>query len=460
MPTACEKRLCSHLRELLGTGPLRDQALGDARRRSELLTSGISTSAGAKTLGATAFVGGAIGAVALERPWHPEEISALVAQLAADSDVEVEAAGREVFRRALQAVEEAGLPGLHTIRAILSLLRAFTGMHEASLWTTAPTTALQCLVSVGADEPSRRMRAAARETLRSGRSRLAGRGLVHSLAISRWDRPVGALVFRARAAERDRIVSYAAEVEPALGTALDRATVLSRNVARERLLQEASEKRSARLAYDIHDGPLQDLAALSGDVRLLRRQLERGLLDEAPPVVLGRLDDLEARLRALDGDLRAFAVSLDRATALDVPLAEAVRRQVAALGSRLSASVRLNIRGGEDLTPSQRYALLALVREGLVNAQEHGRASQIQVRISVGRRRTLATVEDDGRGFEVENTMQRAAKRGRLGLAGLAERVRMLGGTVRIESSPGGPTRLSAVLPHWESRADKRVRAA
>ncbi|HEY8502648.1 MAG TPA: ATP-binding protein, partial [Solirubrobacterales bacterium] len=155
-----------------------------------------------------------------------------------------------------------------------------------------------------------------------------------------------------------------------------------------------------------------------------------------------------------------FAVSLDRATALDVPLAEAVRRQVAALESRLSASVRLNIRGGEDLTPSQRYALLALVREGLVNAQEHGRASQIQVRISVGRRRTLATVEDDGRGFEVENTLQRAAKRGRLGLAGLAERVRMLGGTVRIESSPGGPTRLSAVLPHWESRADKRVRAA
>ena len=95
-----------------------------------------------------------------------------------------------------------------------------------------------------------------------------------------------------------------------------------------------------------------------------------------------------------------------------------------------------------------------------VNAQEHGRASQIQVRISVGRRRTLATVEDDGRGFEVENTLQRAARRGRLDLAGLAERVRMLGGTVRIESSPGGPTRLSAVLPHWESRADKRVRAA
>ena len=231
-------------------------------------------------------------------------------------------------------------------------------------------------------------------------------------------------------------------------------------VARERLLQEASEKRSTRLAYDIHDGPLQDLAALSGDVHLLRRQLERGLLDQAPPdLVLGRLDDLEARIRALDCDLRAFAVSLDRATMLDVPLGEAVRRQVAALESRLSASVRLNVRG-DDYTPSQRYALLALVREGLLNAQEHGHASRIHVRISAGRRGTVATVEDDGRGFDVESTMQRATRRGRLGLAGLAERVRMLGGTVRIESSPGGPTRLSAVLPYWGSRVDKRARAA
>ena len=460
MPTAGEKRLCSHLRELLGASPVTDQALGDARRRSERLTGGISNAANATTLRATAFVGGAIGAVALQRPWHAEEISALVSHVAADSGAGVEAARRELLRRALQAVEEEGLPGLHAIRAILSLLRGFTGLHEASLWTMAPTTAPQCLVSVGADEPSRRMRAVARETLRSGQSRLVGRGLVHSLAITRWDRPVGALVFRARGAERERILSYAAELEPALGTALERATVLARNVARERLLQEASEKRSTRLAYDIHDGPLQDLAALSGDVHLLRRQLERGLLDQAPPdLVLGRLDDLEARLRALDGDLRAFAISLDRATMLDVPLGEAVRRQVAALESRLSASVRLNVRG-DDYTPSQRYALLALVREGLLNAQEHGHASRIKVRISAGRRGTVATVEDDGRGFDVESTMQRATRRGRLGLAGLAERVRMLGGTVRIESSPGGPTRLSAVLPYWGSRVDKRARAA
>jgi signal transduction histidine kinase len=460
MPTACEKRLCSRLRELLGPEAT-DQTLHAARRRAELLASGITSPAEAKSLRAAAFVGGVVGTVSFDRQLRPDEISALAADVACESGMELERAERELFRRALQAIEDAGAPGLLAIRAHLSLLSAFAAVDEASLWTSSPTTALQCLAAVGAEDPSRRTRAAARETLRTGGSRLAGRGLVHSLALSRWDRPVGALVFRARVAERHRVVSYAAELEPALGSALERATTLSRNVARERLLQEASEKRSTRLAYDIHDGPLQDLAALGGDIRLLRRQLERGLLDQAPAdVLLGRLDDLEGRLRALDDDLRSFAVSLDRATALDLPLAEAVRRQLAALESRLSASVRLDIRGEDDFTASQRYALLALVREGILNAQEHGHARRIQVRISAGRRRTTATVEDDGRGFEVERTLQRATRRGRLGLAGLTERVRLLGGSIRIESSPGGPTRLSAVLPRWESRAQKQTRAA
>jgi two-component system sensor histidine kinase DegS len=258
-------------------------------------------------------------------------------------------------------------------------------------------------------------------------------------------------------------VAYAAELTPALANATERATLLARNAARERILHEASEKRVARLAYDIHDGPLQDLSMLTGDLRLLRRQLDRGLLENAPAEILGgRLDDVEARLQAVDGDLRAFALSLDRSTALDLPLAEAVRRQIAGVGSRVAATVRVDIRGDVEVTMSQRFALLALVREGLLNAREHGHASRIQIRVSTGQRGAVATVEDDGRGFDVERTLQRAARRGRLGLVGLAERVRLLGGRLSVESAPGGPTRITAALPRWEAGADgqKPVRAA
>jgi len=53
-------------------------------------------------------------------------------------------------------------------------------------------------------------------------------------------------------------------------------------------------------------------------------------------------------------------------------------------------------------------------------------------------------------GFEVERALAKAAQRGRLGLVGIAERVRMVGGTFELESTPGGPTTLKLTLPRWE----------
>ena len=56
-------------------------------------------------------------------------------------------------------------------------------------------------------------------------------------------------------------------------------------------------------------------------------------------------------------------------------------------------------------------------------------------------------VVDDGHGFEVGRALARAAQRGRLGIVGIGERVRMLGGSFEIDSAPGGPTMLTFILP-------------
>ena len=56
-------------------------------------------------------------------------------------------------------------------------------------------------------------------------------------------------------------------------------------------------------------------------------------------------------------------------------------------------------------------------------------------------------VTDDGHGFEVGRALARAAQRGRLGIVGIGERVRMLGGTFELDSAPGGPTILTFALP-------------
>jgi hypothetical protein len=60
-------------------------------------------------------------------------------------------------------------------------------------------------------------------------------------------------------------------------------------------------------------------------------------------------------------------------------------------------------------------------------------------------------VTDDGAGFNVERTLVRAARSGRLGLVGMAERVRLLGGVFDIDSAPGAGTTISVSLPRWSA---------
>ena len=78
--------------------------------------------------------------------------------------------------------------------------------------------------------------------------------------------------------------------------------------------------------------------------------------------------------------------------------------------------------------------------------QEEG-ATEVEIRLRARRSSIDVRITDNGAGFEVSHALARAAKRGRLGVVGIGERVRMLGGTFDLESQPGGPTTLSLTLP-------------
>ena len=82
--------------------------------------------------------------------------------------------------------------------------------------------------------------------------------------------------------------------------------------------------------------------------------------------------------------------------------------------------------------------------------REHASATHVSVRVRARRSAIELQIVDDGMGFEVERALAKAAQRGRLGLVGIGERVRMVGGTFELESRPGGPTTLKLTLPRWE----------
>jgi signal transduction histidine kinase len=221
--------------------------------------------------------------------------------------------------------------------------------------------------------------------------------------------------------------------------------------AHEATALSAAERRLARVRFDLHDGPQQDVHLLAMDLSLFRDQLLPSIADdENRDRLLGRLDDLAAQLIALDRDLRRLATSVQSPFLQPGTLGDAIRVITAAFSARTGIEPRVRITGDfSSLTDSRQITLLALVREALSNVREHSGATAVSIALDAHERGVDAQVVDDGRGFDPEATLARAARDGHLGVVGMRERVRMLGGETKIESRPGGPTVITVALPPW-----------
>ena len=207
----------------------------------------------------------------------------------------------------------------------------------------------------------------------------------------------------------------------------------------------ASERRLLRLAFDLHDGPLQELVVLAEELRLAARQID-GVVPEADRArVRGRFQDMEARLGALEDSLREIAHGGRLASSIAQEPIEATIGAELVTFEKTGIAVDFRSEGDfDELTDSQKIALLRVVQEGLSNIRKHSGASSVSVVLRGTPEATELTIRDDGRGFDVAGL-----GRDRLGLAGITERVKMLGGEIDIESTAERGATLWARLPQW-----------
>lgn len=217
----------------------------------------------------------------------------------------------------------------------------------------------------------------------------------------------------------------------------------------------ANERLLVRLGFDLHDGPLQQVYVLAQDVRLLREQVVALVGCEHREPVVGRFADLESQLAELHQDLRDLAHSLEPRSLLQQPLPGAVRRELAALSRRTGIATSIVREGSFDaLSDSQRIALLRVLQEALSNIRQHSGSRAVEVTLHdddvAGVR---MEIRDDGHGFEPGSVAADEDGRSGIGIAGMHERLRLLGGRLEIESAPGGPTVVRASLPHWRPAA-------
>jgi signal transduction histidine kinase len=223
-----------------------------------------------------------------------------------------------------------------------------------------------------------------------------------------------------------------------------------RRTERESRLAAANERLLVRLGFDLHDGPLQQVYVLAQDVRVLRDHVAAALAPEHRRLALDSFADLEAQLAELNRDLRDLAHSLEPRSLLQQALPEAVERELATLERRTGIATSLTLHGPFDaLTDSQRIALLRVLQEALSNIRQHSGARTASVELTDDGEGVRMEIRDDGHGFVAETAEPTSDARDGIGLIGMRERMRLLGGRLELASGPGGPTVVIASVPHW-----------
>jgi signal transduction histidine kinase len=364
-------------------------------------------------------------------------------------------------REILRSPELLTLLPTTAIESQLEMLVVLAQLRSASVWILDDAEHVTCLRHAGDGSPTRGAKELAGRLLAGESTEPGDRRLLLGVRVGRWQQPLAALVGSARPGIRGGRDWFLAEAVPMLSAILERDALLAGNAASERALVQSSERKLTRLGFDLHDGPIQDVAVIGEDLRLFREQLDvvtRSSRNRA--LMLGRLDDLDAQLAGLDEDLRRISNEVRAASVLlNRPFARALGDVTRSFALRTTMEPQVNVSGDLSLiSGSQQIALLNIVHEALTNVREHSNATEVEVNVSVNDEGVEAQITDNGRGFDLDTTLMRAAQRGRLGLIAMHERVRLLGGQCRIDSRPGGPTVVSVALERWEPLIDEAHR--
>jgi PAS domain S-box-containing protein len=208
-----------------------------------------------------------------------------------------------------------------------------------------------------------------------------------------------------------------------------------------RRVVEAQETERRNLSAELHDRLGQDLAAISLNLHLIKEQLS------APSriKVATRLDDSIALVERTVEVVRDVAGTLRPLVLDDYGLAIAVK----VYGEQFAARTGIFVSVMEPhpvprLQPDAEMALFRITQEALTNVLKHAKAATVRLMFAVDAQGMSLTIADDGCGFAADSRVGQRANG--LGLLIMQERLHAVGGSLRIESRPGGGTSIMARL--------------
>ena len=201
----------------------------------------------------------------------------------------------------------------------------------------------------------------------------------------------------------------------------------------------AQEDERRRISRDLHDDLNQRIAALTISIANLKRRLP-----DSPEEIVDRLSELQLGAVDLADTVRVLSHQLHSAVLEHAGLESALGATCDEFAAHTGIAVDFSAEGDAEPVPRDvALCVYRVVQEALRNVGKHAATSRASVLLRCDAREVTARVADEGSGFDYDE----AKRRNGLGLVSMEERVRLLHGSLEVDTAPGRGTRLTARLP-------------
>ena len=209
-------------------------------------------------------------------------------------------------------------------------------------------------------------------------------------------------------------------------------------------LMKAQENERQMLSRELHDRLAQDLSTLKiGLDTLFDNQ------PEAPSGMRRRVSEFSGLLQESIISVRDLAYDLRPPSLGQLSLAQTIYQYCEGFTEKTGLKVDFTSAGMVDLRLDfyTEINLYRMVQEGLNNVRKHADAGQVTIRLIASFPTIILRIEDDGKGFDVEQRMATITNEKRMGLRSMEERVSLLEGKMRIQSRPTRGTKIHVEVP-------------
>jgi signal transduction histidine kinase len=215
-------------------------------------------------------------------------------------------------------------------------------------------------------------------------------------------------------------------------------------------IESAREEERSGIAREIHDELGQALTAIKMDLAWIRRratapgEIDRSALDERVRTLTAMTDDVIEQVRRISSELRPGVLDdLGLLAALEWQAQEFERR------TGLTCTMRTNVGEQDSFDRALSTAVFRVFQEALTNVARHAEARHVEVSFEIEDGWVRLDVSDDGKGIAAD-----AMTPGSLGVLGIRERARRLGGTAKVAAGPAGGTVVSMRVPRARGESD------